>query len=861
MPKNERTACPLRQTRTDPGVRRHHEMFPAGKRRCELKKSLVVALALVLLVAFVPAASSAPRTVASIGSWQTSATAGFLAGKANNSAGPIVSYQGKIYSGVSNEAGASVRVLEGDAWVPASGATLGTAKDTSVARMIVFRDKLYAGTFDMTDGFLIYRYDGGTTWTQVTAGRGIYNTHNMAVGSMAVFNDRLYVGTINISIGITGVGSDGAELYSYDGATWTREQTGGFGDATNIGITSLSVYGGRLYAGTARCQFTTQLVDMNTIKITAVSKGCQLRTMEGALWPVVADNGITDARNIAATSMADYGGKLYVGTANGDGDTTITGIMSGTMTIGAFNYQTNGASVYTFDGANVQQVVRGGFESKDDVAVTDMLAATVSGKDLLLAPVVRTNGPGMLKVFDGSSWFNGADPGFGSANNSSIAGLCVDGATTYAGTANGTTGCEIWIGAPASSPFDAVKTWYLAEGCTNGGFETWVLVQNPGDAGTSATMTFMTKNGTVNGPTLTLPPGTRQTVNVANYVPNTWDVSTVVVGSDAIVVERAMYWNNRKGGHDSIGVTSASPTWMLAEGSTNAGFETWVLVQNPGAQIANVKLYFMTKTGKKDGPSLQLQPGTRQSVNVGATVPNEYDVSTSVTSDQPVIAERSVYWNNRQGGTESVGVTSASSTWYMAEGCTNGGFETWILVQNPGSQTVSATVTYMTPTGEKPGPILSVAPGTRQSVNVADTVKNEWDVSTRVDASYPVVCERAVYWNNRIEGHDSVGVTTPAPRWFLAEGSTNGFETWVLIQNPGAVEANAKMTFMTPKGAVDGPTIKLAPKTRQSVNVALYVPNEYSVSTKVVSDQPVICERAMYWKNRTGGHDSIGAAF
>ncbi len=27
----------------------------------------------------------------------------------------------------------------------------------------------------------------------------------------------------------------------------------------------------------------------------------------------------------------------------------------------------------------------------------------------------------------------------------------------------------------------ATDTWYLAEGCTAGGFETWVLVQNPAD--------------------------------------------------------------------------------------------------------------------------------------------------------------------------------------------------------------------------------------------------------------------------------------------------------------------------------------------------------------------------------------------
>ncbi|RJP31699.1 MAG: hypothetical protein C4536_07435, partial [Actinobacteria bacterium] len=32
--------------------------------------------------------------------------------------------------------------------------------------------------------------------------------------------------------------------------------------------------------------------------------------------------------------------------------------------------------------------------------------------------------------------------------------------------------------------------WYLAEGCTQGGFETWVLVQNPGDTPAQATLTF-----------------------------------------------------------------------------------------------------------------------------------------------------------------------------------------------------------------------------------------------------------------------------------------------------------------------------------------------------------------------------------
>ncbi len=38
-------------------------------------------------------------------------------------------------------------------------------------------------------------------------------------------------------------------------------------------------------------------------------------------------------------------------------------------------------------------------------------------------------------------------------------------------------------------------------------------------------------------------------------------------------------------------------------------------------------------------------------------------------------------------------------------------------------------------------------PGTRQTVNVADTVPNEWSVSTVVESDVPVAAERAIYWN------------------------------------------------------------------------------------------------------------------
>jgi serine protease len=412
------------------------------------------------------------------------------------------------------------------------------------------------------------------------------------------------------------------------------------------------------------------------------------------------------------------------------------------------------------------------------------------------------------------------------------------------------------LGAP--QPKQATE-WYLAEGSTNGGFETWVLIQNPGSAGTTAHLTYMTPAGEIAGPSVTLAPQSRVSINVADTVPNEWSVSTKVTANDSIIVERAVYWNNRKGGHESIGVMSPSPDWFLAEGSTAGSFETWILIQNPNDASATAQLTFLTTAGEVSGPSVTLGPKSRQSINVAKYVPNEWSVSTKITADSLVIAERSMYWNNRQGGHDSIGVTSGSTTWYLAEGATNGGFETWVLVMNPGDVQAIAQVTYMTPTGEKPGPTLLLEPGTRQSVSVADTVPNEWSVSTTVTSDEPVIAERATYWNNRIEGTESIGATAPAKTWYLAEGSTNGgFETWVLIQNPLTTGTSIDISYMTTSAEVPGPSFALGPKSRVSINVADAVPGQWSVSTKVTSTEPIIVERSMYWNNRAGGHDSVG---
>ena len=421
-----------------------------------------------------------------------------------------------------------------------------------------------------------------------------------------------------------------------------------------------------------------------------------------------------------------------------------------------------------------------------------------------------------------------------------------------------------------------------AVGADAGGFETWILVQNPGVKPVHVNLVLNTEYGSTvlsELQNLEIPAGSRRSFPLHEYV-HTYHVSTLVQATDGeVVCERAMYWNNRKGGHDSIGVTAPAPQWYLAEGATAGEFETWVLVQNPGDRPVHINLVLNTESGEVRPSGLQdftLAPETRVSFNLDGFI-EDYHVSTLVqATDGEVVCERAMYWTpqgqaSRTGGHDSIGATAPASTWYLAEGATAGEFETWVLVQNPQDEPVHVNFILNTESGEvRPDTLqgFEIPARSRISFNL-DRYVDTYHVSTLVQATDgEVVCERAMYWTPpgqvyREEGHDSIGVTAPAPQWYLAEGATAGeFETWVLVQNPQDEPVHVNFILNTESGEVRPATLQgfeIPARSRISFNLDRYV-DTYHVSTLVqATDGEVVCERAMYWNNRTGGHDSIGA--
>ena len=101
---------------------------------------------------------------------------------------------------------------------------------------------------------------------------------------------------------------------------------------------------------------------------------------------------------------------------------------------------------------------------------------------------------------------------------------------------------------------------------------------------------------------------------------------------------------------------------------------------------------------------------------------------------------------------------TAAQTWYLPEGSTAWGFETFLLMENTTDVDATVNVIYNTTQYGRIPRVqpLNVPPSSRVTLKVNDDIPNV-DLSIEVQSTQKIVCERAIYWNNRIEAHDSIG--------------------------------------------------------------------------------------------------------
>ncbi len=345
-------------------------------------------------------------------------------------------------------------------------------------------------------------------------------------------------------------------------------------------------------------------------------------------------------------------------------------------------------------------------------------------------------------------------------------------------------------------------------------------------------------------------------------------------------------------GHANLGIpagdfsttTQGGHLYHFAEGATAGGFQTWVLLLNPNEAEAHATVTLMDTAGVAAEVELALPPMTRHSVSLDGLLPDAYDVSTTVTSDLPLAAERSMYWDpeaaslevwQMRGGSSTSASPAPSNDWFLAEGSTGGGFDTWVLVQNPNEDPAVVGIDFVTQDGPAGHLDLNMPARSRSTLRLSDHVHDQFEVSTFVSADRPIVVERSMYWDMRaassafeaVEGHSNAGSARSGTVWLVPEGSSGGgFETFILIANNGEEEADAVLTFLTDSEAVGPFDLKVPPRSRMTVRLSDHAPNAFAASALVQASAPVVVERSMYWDMRAaasaceamGGHSALG---
>jgi hypothetical protein len=324
---------------------------------------------------------------------------------------------------------------------------------------------------------------------------------------------------------------------------------------------------------------------------------------------------------------------------------------------------------------------------------------------------------------------------------------------------------------------------------------------------------------------------------------------------------------------------AAQYTRYLAEGATGPFFATKLSLANPDeVNAASVVLTFDSGRGTTRTMPLSLAPGGTAFVDI-ATVSGfeSSDVSTTIASNRPIAVDRMMEWGvdpatgHGYGSALEKATSSASTTWFLAEGSTVLGFDLYYLLQNPQATIATVTVRYLLSSGTVITRTYSMAPHSRMTIylNVIPGIE-ETDVSGDISSNVPIVAERSMY--RTTPGHyyglgsNSMGVTAPATRWFLAEGATGTFfDLYVLFANPSDTDANLTVDYAREDAVVITRNYVVRAHSRFSVFVD-DIPGltDTSVATTVTSTNsvPIVVERAMYWPNGFfnyyEGHTSAG---
>lgn len=320
--------------------------------------------------------------------------------------------------------------------------------------------------------------------------------------------------------------------------------------------------------------------------------------------------------------------------------------------------------------------------------------------------------------------------------------------------------------------------------------------------------------------------------------------------------------------------------YSFAEGTCRPGFDTYICLSGRGQ--ARVDLFTGSGERKSTGT---IDVSGRTTVNCadllgrGDDAAHDFSIAAYALDDEPLVVERSMYFDYKGiTGGDAVTAMTPASTFYFAEGTCRPGFDPYICLFNPSGQKTDVKLTYMKGDGSTVDQIVSVAPGTRSTVRVKDTLgeadDSAHDFSTKVEAlgGGAVVAERPMYFNYKgvwTGGSCVGGATQPEETLWFAEGCCRpNFDPYVTILNPGDQDAAVKVTYLRQLGDPASQEVLVRAHSRSTLHCSDVLgcaddaAHDFSIKVECTNGQKIVAERPEYFDYHgwTGGHDVMGTA-
>lgn len=404
-------------------------------------------------------------------------------------------------------------------------------------------------------------------------------------------------------------------------------------------------------------------------------------------------------------------------------------------------------------------------------------------------------------------------------------------------------------------------TAYFAEGYTGllatnkrATYDETLSILNANPFTATATITYLVEGANPVGLTREVPPSSTLLESVNTDVGTDKSVAAIVSSPSKISVQRVIRRTGVNGAvldaDASLGSPNLAKTIYFPEGYIGISFQEYLTLANPGSVPANVTATFAPEANTASGApavTATVPPNGRVTINVrraGLSLSNK-SVGLIINSDQPIMAERVLYFGNgdgsaKFGSTASPGVQTAASQYVFAYGSSGGtglaqsaGDQSFITVLNPNTASNSTTVTaqFYDTKGNLIGTAsTTVAGGTRQTIRINSVLKNYVGIySTVLSASSPFVAEKPQYYGGSPNDaqHPGValsGITTGVssasfPDLSLSSLTGAAQQQTIFLYNPTTSPIVVTGTYYSAGGATKTVSYNVAASNIATVNV------------------------------------------